>query len=325
MPNGYPPSYPPPYYYMPSRKNWAGIIAGLAALGVGSYFVYWAWKNGWFDNLFGCTEGSTKCIGNDLYKCIDGAWTIYQQNAPGCGPGYVPCSSLGGGCILDGYKKCDISIPTDLCECDAETGDFVLVKHNSTDCIQGNECLDCFYNPGEEVNVCARTVGQIDKCYVSNYDYGCSCVDNQCSSTARCLYNKCWKKANGGTMNILESYLSDCEQIYGGNICYYDLHDGLDGAFPFPFAASNLSNGKIYYKWGPILPTLGAASLCAYNQNVGWRVIWENPALWIVGTEGYFILDNYNFQEMGIEKLSFGIACLGTNIKPTGFLGTWSA
>ncbi len=36
-------------YYFPSKKgtNWAAIIAGLAAVGIGGYVVYWAWQNGY--------------------------------------------------------------------------------------------------------------------------------------------------------------------------------------------------------------------------------------------------------------------------------------
>jgi len=31
-----------------------------------------------------CTEGETKCVGNDLYKCINGKWSLFEANSPQC-------------------------------------------------------------------------------------------------------------------------------------------------------------------------------------------------------------------------------------------------
>jgi len=35
-----------------------------------------------------CTEGATKCEGYDLYKCINGKWTLIEKNSEQCG--YIP-------------------------------------------------------------------------------------------------------------------------------------------------------------------------------------------------------------------------------------------
>jgi len=38
-----------------------------------------------------CIEGTTKCIGNDLYKCVNGNWTLVEKNSSKCrGPTPTP-------------------------------------------------------------------------------------------------------------------------------------------------------------------------------------------------------------------------------------------
>lgn len=31
-----------------------------------------------------CVEGTTKCVGLDLHKCVDGAWQLHEANSPTC-------------------------------------------------------------------------------------------------------------------------------------------------------------------------------------------------------------------------------------------------
>ena len=49
-----------------------------------------------------CTEGKTKCIGNDLYICQNGTWVLYQSNASECvtWTKYLPYMAIGGAVIL---------------------------------------------------------------------------------------------------------------------------------------------------------------------------------------------------------------------------------
>ena len=53
--------------------------------------------DGWVDYSKGtlgymipCTEGETKCVGYDLYKCIGGKWQLVERNSEQCG--YQPPS-----------------------------------------------------------------------------------------------------------------------------------------------------------------------------------------------------------------------------------------
>lgn len=39
-----------------------------------------------------CTEGDTKCVGDDLYKCINEEWVLFEENHPDC---------IGNGGIID--------------------------------------------------------------------------------------------------------------------------------------------------------------------------------------------------------------------------------
>lgn len=39
-----------------------------------------------------CTNGDSKCIGDDLYTCINGIWQLTEENSPLCvGPGDYVC------------------------------------------------------------------------------------------------------------------------------------------------------------------------------------------------------------------------------------------
>jgi len=44
-----------------------------------------------------CEEGTTTCIGYDLYRCINGRWVLIKTNAPECGyeaPPTIPTEYL---------------------------------------------------------------------------------------------------------------------------------------------------------------------------------------------------------------------------------------
>lgn len=96
------PYYPPPMYYPPPRAgtNWAAVIAGLAALGVGAYVIYWMWENGYF----GCTRDGQCPIGYRCSKgrCVQSTGCTTNNDCP---PGYV-CQ--GGYCIKTGGPECRI-------------------------------------------------------------------------------------------------------------------------------------------------------------------------------------------------------------------------
>ena len=50
-----------------------------------------------------CTNNDTKCVGYDLYKCIDGSWVLWAKNSTECG--YVPNGPEPENDILEWIKK----------------------------------------------------------------------------------------------------------------------------------------------------------------------------------------------------------------------------
>ena len=84
--------------------------------------------DGWVDYSKGtlgymipCTEGETKCVGYDLYKCIGGKWQLVERNSEQCG--YVPPECIEGATKCVGY---------DLYKCIG--GKWQLVERNSEQC-----------------------------------------------------------------------------------------------------------------------------------------------------------------------------------------------
>lgn len=68
-----------------------------------------------------CTNGETKCIGLDLYKCINNQWQVIDRNAPECEGAVPPC--------IEGETKC---IGTDLYQCIDEH--WHIVDRDSPQC-----------------------------------------------------------------------------------------------------------------------------------------------------------------------------------------------
>lgn len=56
-------------------------FAGLAAAGgLGAFAIYRLTQG-----ARPCTHGETKCVGYDLYTCVDGTWVLTEENAAECG------------------------------------------------------------------------------------------------------------------------------------------------------------------------------------------------------------------------------------------------
>lgn len=86
--------YPPPS----GGRNWAAIIAGLAALGIGSYMVYWMWEQGYFG---GCKTDANCPTG---YRCSNGKCvpsTVCTTNAD-CPPGHHCATNV----CVENDKEC---------------------------------------------------------------------------------------------------------------------------------------------------------------------------------------------------------------------------
>lgn len=56
-----------------------GIII-LVGGGLLAAALYYAMKT-----RAGCVEGDRKCVGYDLYECINGEWVLIEEDSPTCG------------------------------------------------------------------------------------------------------------------------------------------------------------------------------------------------------------------------------------------------
>ena len=66
------------------KENNALPLIGLAAL-AGVAVVLLGFKKA---EATPCTEGTTKCVGTDLYSCVGGTWQMTEHNSTTCG--YTP-------------------------------------------------------------------------------------------------------------------------------------------------------------------------------------------------------------------------------------------
>jgi len=252
------------------------------------------------------------------------SWNGTECVAGGNGNG-TSCTSLGSGCLLDGIRRCDLAVPTDLCECDASTGRYVLLQHNCPDCIPSppNDYKACFTN-ANGVKQCAPTVGhENDICYATGLDFGCPCTAGQCDLLSWCASDsRCMKRSIGDAMNLTETMVT-CTKNGDGYECIYDLNSNVyDPSYPFPFAASNLQNATIHYKWGPLPASGGGGWIKAYYDGA-WHTLWQNDAIFFTWDNGDVTIGNISFPSTGIEKLSIRLWCVGTSIQPTTFSGQW--
>ena len=77
----------------------ASKIIGLLAIAGGATAIGWYFVKGKPPE---CTEGDTKCVGYDLYTCVNGEWKLTEENSPTCG--YTePCT--------EGETKCQGAAP----------------------------------------------------------------------------------------------------------------------------------------------------------------------------------------------------------------------
>ena len=103
-----------------TKKQKKTVIAGgiLAGVGVAGGLIYyyrepiqkWFCENtGMFceEPLKKCTiEGDTKCVGYNLYKCINGEWVLQQTNSSICGYAPPECIENNTKCVGNDLYKC---------------------------------------------------------------------------------------------------------------------------------------------------------------------------------------------------------------------------
>lgn len=347
------PYYPPPVYYPPPRgTNWAAVIAGLAALGIGSYAVYWLWQNGYFDFLFGCNEGDTKCIGKDLYKCENKKWVLYSINSPLCGgascashnneiscesagcywydgschsqpQGHIPCSELRpASCYpnVTGWRKCEAPY-NNLCECDGTQ--WNLVEKESVTCIDNIVYNKCALNQDNMV-ICSDFYGPgNDECDQGGYGFGQGCPygHGYCQPhcfpeprTGLCIIKN--QFTYEPAINALSSGMF-CYDEGGSSYCRYDFKD--EHGTNRPVAGTTLT-GSFFYKWGPSWPGewVDWAIFGVYRGE--WRVLAEGT-FWMSSPAGYWSV-NANFAGQAIDSLVFGCGALVSNIHVDKFIGS---
>lgn len=283
MSNGYPPAF---YPIQRSGVNWAGIIAGLAALGVGAGVIYWMWTQGWFTGGSGssCTKWGNQydCESNNCY------WWGLPASCHNAPEGYIACSSLKT-CSIDGYRMCDATVPSDLCECDASLGYFTLVQHDNADCIIGNKYLECFTDASGQHWCYSIPGSNADSCYQNLSDWGCPCTNGNCAvlgmGTATCASdNRCIKNANNTSM-ILDA--NKWEYSYSNGVHHY-IHD-LEGdlvqsPYLYPFTSNTLNSCYIYLSGTIAWPGSSIWLAIDLGYKGVWTRIFENTALWATGS-----------------------------------------
>jgi|GEM_PF-7037493 len=172
MPNGYP-FYP---YQPPSRIP--AILGGLVLVGGIAGLIWYLTKQG----IIKCNEGETKCIGNDLYKCIDGKWQLVEKNSSQCIEEETPSQACKNFVTtpleIEGFQACDIL--GNLCE--YRNGRWICIKSNAYECQTGETHKKCFkiQENSKWKNVCLDQPGAgVDEC--PGTVVGCPCYnDDEC-------------------------------------------------------------------------------------------------------------------------------------------------
>ena len=103
-------------------KRIIGVI-GLGGLGALLYYAMRGRAIAPAPFPTGCKEGSTKCIGTNLYMCKNGQWILYEINSTKCG--YKPITPQ----CNEGQTKC---VGYNLYVC--QNGTWVLKEQNSVQC-----------------------------------------------------------------------------------------------------------------------------------------------------------------------------------------------
>lgn len=255
-----------PIYYPASRTNWAGIVAGLAAVGIGSYAVYWLWENGYLDFLLGkecytseeCPTGY-QCVGN---KCVSS--TACSETNP-CPTGYtcvngycrqdnLPCTNLHWSCTPGwaGMQRCDYQ--KNLCRC--SNGRWSLIEEQSDICKNSISRLKCFYTENN-IALCSRTYETgSNLCTNEGTSYGCPCnatTPIDCSSDMHCCQDGlCYPRAAGYFYATSTNGLT-CWSDGTSRYARYDFDSGGISNYRVPVSYHQLQNIKIYLdgtQWG---------------------------------------------------------------------------
>jgi hypothetical protein len=301
MPNG----YPPPIYYPPQRTNWAGIIAGLAAVGIGGYFVYWLWKNGYFNGNGTCNEGATKCIGTDLYRCENKKWVLYEPDSPDCSNGGNLCELVQYDCTpeLEGLYSCSY---LNWCRC--TNGTWVCKEKNAiakctgTD-YQHNKCyvvngkVDCLttYEPGE------------DTCLDGGEN--CSCASYPCQDTHYCASDKiCIARAQNVWVEG-EVTRPNCD----AGPYYHTLEIPLEK----PYAITKILSGSIVY-YDCANPYADIINWSLWSEYKGVQTQIRNGWYSSSGQYGWFYLSEsqINVSPMAVDKIYVILSSAISNVIP---------
>jgi hypothetical protein len=303
MPNG----YPPPVYYPPRRTNWAGIVAGLVAVGIGGYFVYWAWKQGWFNG--GCTEGAIKCQGIDRYKCVNGKWALSVPGAPECqdGNGDYGCH---GTCYYENIIAC--SSQGALCKCVNHAWQLQEVASSLCDpsAPKHNACFNSYNN----IITCLEIPGQgNDLCYEPGYSGGCSCATSGiCDEYHYCLPsdNRCVRVAKN-------------KFVHGSKTT---SEKDLILSFDLPFVADTMSYCRVDYENAGFIETINWSLWGTYN---GMETLICDGFYLASGSSGYFWIPAnvaheipWAFPVQGFDGMKINFA--NTNADPKAFQGTFN-
>lgn len=126
-----------------------------------------------------CRNGDTKCIGENLYTCINGKWQLTEKNSPQC----IEACWGENECGIPFFTRCDEN--NNLCRC--QDGKWKAAEYNSWKCRSGETHKECFVDPETNISWCLPVPGEgKDYCWASEPLYGsegCSCnPPKQCAT-----------------------------------------------------------------------------------------------------------------------------------------------
>lgn len=319
-------------------RNWAGIIAALAAVGIGAYAVYWLWQNGYFDGNGGteCTnptgsEGSTlncgiSSYGQDpthKYKCTDKKWADQGVN-PDCGS--LPCQHLlpgddPGYGFPTGWRKCD-PVTNELCQWNDTSKQWSLIQAGSQICIDNVEQQKCYTSTASNIVTCGLYASSNpDEC-AGSYATGCPCSTGDCRPVAYCCEdNVCHLKADASYLFYATPSNSNLTCWRNGNERWAEYQFDETGLqlFREAIAFNSIIELKVHLNGNQIGP-FDAAFYRGYNG--AWTDIWDFDCAnaWCCIPSCNPIYPEYNGQHIwtsssgphGMDSFRIGIA------SPTG-------
>ena len=235
-----------------------------------------------------CVSGTEKCVGNDLYRCINGKWELIEAASPTC---INPCE---GDCGAEGFTACR---GDNLCIC--TNGNWQLLERNSSKCLSGKTHKECFVTQ-DGYSVCLDVPGHgTNKCWGPNFpsygSQGCSCAPpKKCYPEFYCdtdYTNLCMDYA---VAEYIEAVATGPEPEEAS--CYLEDTTGSK------MLAGNILTGEFYYKWAWPGDMIRMKIAVGVGNEYTW--IYDETHIIYFGGDGSITI-NKIFERQAIEWIYF--------------------